>query len=478
MLPLCKIPTLVDHYSGYYAEMFSEQAFEHFQRMVSGLMLSENKTIQAINRLFFLDAKHPNSLNNFMNHSPYHLEDLDACRLKMLQDCEATRMKSVGKAAGCLSIDDTLLSHYGKCIEYISRLWDHTINTNILAHNLVTLHYSDDNCDYPVYYELWKPANIEKLEQALIDQQVHINTTHQANKEQTPVKWRRYLLNRYSIYQFKKPALQQTYKTKLHIAQALISQYVRTYPDHDLPICFDTWYTQPELCRYINKEVKRAYVGQVKESELLVLQGGKETTLKTHTEKLLEQHQALDDPFTFNKTTIPYKGKKEVYYTYCATRTTKRFGKQRLVISFSGAAFLQDPFKATARFFISNRFHWNASGICRISRHRWPVEVYHQEGKAEGLDQYQLRNFKAIQRHIALVVVVYSMLQCARHDPDLLPKLQYQLNNQLDGSIASWRRVVDANAFYDLVQWIFLATQRGQSLEKILELLMKTIAHS
>ena len=59
-------------------------------------------------------------------------------------------------------------------------------------------------------------------------------------------------------------------------------------------------------------------------------------------------------------------------------------------------------------FFISNQLHWQAPGITRIRRHRWPVEVYHEEGKAEGWDQYQVRDFEAIERHIGLVAVVYS----------------------------------------------------------------------
>ncbi len=54
-------------------------------------------------------------------------------------------------------------------------------------------------------------------------------------------------------------------------------------------------------------------------------------------------------------------------------------------------------------FYNGNRLIWHATGITRIRRHRWPVEVYHEEGKAEGLDQYQLRDFCAIQRHVALV---------------------------------------------------------------------------
>jgi len=59
------------------------------------------------------------------------------------------------------------------------------------------------------------------------------------------------------------------------------------------------------------------------------------------------------------------------------------------------------------------------------------VEVYHEEGKAEGLDQYQIRSFSAIQRHVALVAVVYSLLRAAQHDPVLRERLQQQLKVKL-----------------------------------------------
>jgi amino-acid N-acetyltransferase len=39
----------------------------------------------------------------------------------------------------------------------------------------------------------------------------------------------------------------------------------------------------------------------------------------------------------------------------------------------------------------------------------------------------QLRDFKAIERHIALVAVVYSLLRAAQHDLALRDKLQREL---------------------------------------------------
>jgi hypothetical protein len=119
-------------------------------------------------------------------------------------------------------------------------------------------------------------------------------------------------------------------------------------------------------------------------------------------------------------------------------------------------------------YLISNRLVWQAAGITRIRRHRWSVEVYHQEGKAEGLDRYQLRDWKAIQRHVALVAVVYSLLRAAQHDFDLRAKLQEQLRVQLKGSAAAWRRFTQAQILWCLGLCISAGLVQGIALQHIL----------
>lgn len=124
---------------------------------------------------------------------------------------------------------------------------------------------------------------------------------------------------------------------------------------------------------------------------------------------------------------------------------------------------------------VSNRLIWQATGITRIRRHRWPVEVYHEEGKAEGLDQYQLRDFDAIQRHVALVAVVYSLLRAAQHDPHLHKQLQRQLKIQLEGSPAFWRRAVQAQSLWNLGLFLSSGLTHGQPLRELMAPLLRAV---
>jgi hypothetical protein len=119
--------------------------------------------------------------------------------------------------------------------------------------------------------------------------------------------------------------------------------------------------------------------------------------------------------------------------------------------------------------------YWQASGLTRIRRHRWPVEVYHQEGKAEGLDQYQVRDFQAISKHIGLVAVTYSLLRATPHDPALLHKLQRHLKYDLDGSAPFWRRTAQAQSLWSLAALIAAGLAQGQSLDQVLSPLVATV---
>ena len=103
------------------------------------------------------------------------------------------------------------------------------------------------------------------------------------------------------------------------------------------------------------------------------------------------------------------------------------------------------------------------------------MEVYHEEGKAEGLDQYQLRDFEAIGRHVALVATVYSLLRAAQHDPVLRQRLQRELKQQLEGSAGFWCRVSQAQSLWSLALFISAGLAQGQSLRQVMMPLLRAV---
>jgi hypothetical protein len=115
-----------------------------FERYISGLIVSENKTVDGINRLFVNESRNQSSLNRLLTQSPFSLEDLNNARLDVLSTQPETQLKR----DGVLGINDSLLIHYGQEFEQIANLYDHVTGSYVWAHDLVTLHYSDNQTDY------------------------------------------------------------------------------------------------------------------------------------------------------------------------------------------------------------------------------------------------------------------------------------------------------------------------------------------
>lgn len=468
MLPLVEYPEVVQRYAPYFKDVFSAEALVEFKRYISGLIVCENKTVEGINRLFVHESRNQSSLNRLLTQSPYELEGLNQARLQMLSSLPGTQIK----AQGVLSVDDTLLSHYGKHFEQIAKLFDPVSRTYVWAHNLVGVHYSDDETDYPVQFQLWEPVDLERLEQGLRAAGIELKASKEALKESDPAKWRGYLLGVWQRQHKRHPAICELYDSKLIIAQKLLQRWVESHPDQKLPVTFDNWYTQPAFCRFLDQILQLAYVGTLVETDKVNLRTGQQT-LKDFAQQLKQEHlQAIQQGGkpVFRQITIAYKGEQEHYYSYCQTHHIHNFGKQRLVINYRQADLSDNP-----TFYISNRLVWQAAGITRIRRHRWSIEVYHEEGKAEGLDQYQLRNFSAIQRHVALVAVAYSLLRAAQHDPHLRQLLQCPLKVELEDHPAAWRRASQAQSLWCLALFISTGLSQGQSLQALMAPFLRAI---
>jgi hypothetical protein len=468
MIPLVEFPELVKHYAAFFQEVFSAEAFLEFQRYVSGLIVSENKTVDGINRLFIVESRNQSSLNRLLTESPFSLEELNRSRLGMLASLPGTQIKS----KGVLGIDDTLLIHYGQDFEKIAKLFDHVTQTYVWAHDLVTIHYSDDETDYPVLFQLWEPVELEKLEAGLRAAKIPLKASKEPLKESDPKKWRSYLLGVWQRQQKKHKELRELYDNKLILVEKMLTEWVAEHSQAHLPVTFDNWFTQPAFCRFLDQELKLAYVGTLTGTDKVNLKTG-QIPLEDFAERLKQEHlEAVShsrQPI-FQRINIPFKGEHETYYSYCNTHRLHNFGRQRLVINYRQADLSDKP-----TFYISNRLIWHAAGITRIRRHRWPVEVYHEEGKAEGLDQYQLRDFRGIQRHVALVAVAYSLLRAAQHDSSLRARLQRILHINLEGHPASGRRAAQAQSLWCLGLLISSGLAQGQSLREIMVPFLRAI---
>src|SRR5512142_421232 len=257
MFPLVEFPMLVRYYAPFFEHVFSTEAFIEFKRYISGLIVSENKTVDGINRLFIHESRNQSSLNRLLTASPFSLEALNQARLNLLHSVAGTRLKP----KGVLSVDNTLLTHYGQEFEQIAKLYDPVTESYVWAHDLVTLHYSDDATDYPLRFQLWQPADVVKIEEGLRAAQVPLKASKERLKETAPDKWRGYLLGVWQRRQKQHPEIRALYDSKLTIAQDLLRQWVSQHADLKLPVVFDNWFTQASFCQFVDQTLHLPYVG-------------------------------------------------------------------------------------------------------------------------------------------------------------------------------------------------------------------------
>ncbi|MCL5952617.1 MAG: hypothetical protein M1132_13015 [Chloroflexi bacterium] len=111
---------------------------------------------------------------------------MNQARLGVLGKLPGTQIKR----KGVLSVDDTFLIHTGEHFDQIALLRDPETGHFVGAHNLVTLHYSDDATDYPVRFQLWQSTDVEALEQGLVAAGFHLKESKLALKTTAPHKWR------------------------------------------------------------------------------------------------------------------------------------------------------------------------------------------------------------------------------------------------------------------------------------------------
>ena len=105
------------------------------------------------------------------------------------------------------------------------------------------------------------------------------------------------------------------------------------------------------------------------------------------------------------------------------------------------------------------------------------LHISRAEGKADGLDPYQVWDSQAIYRNIALIAVTSSRLRAAQHDHALLHTLQQQIKTKLDGSAGSCRRQTQAQALWALATFIATALSQGQTLSELMQPLITAVCY-
>jgi SRSO17 transposase len=146
---------------------FYERSFGLFVRYITGLLLSNNKTIDGLNSGFILKTDQSN-VNRFLTEYPWLKKDF-LHELKVL-----FTTNKVVKSLSFFVLDDTLLEKAGKSIESAGYHFDHTKNRCIYGHQVVTSGYVFASEFYPFLLELYTKQEDCKEENIVFKTKVEI----------------------------------------------------------------------------------------------------------------------------------------------------------------------------------------------------------------------------------------------------------------------------------------------------------------
>jgi hypothetical protein len=383
MLPLVKIPEFVKTYSKGYEGLFSPALMAHFERYLTGLHICERRNVESINNAFVIEVKDPSSLNRFLTEYKWSTAEVNQRRLKILQADE----KTAGKRSGVLILDDTFNEKFGEHFEEIGKYYLPSKKYYGLAHNLVTLHYADAVCDYPLELALYEQLNIAQALSDLIKAGAKLRWEI-IERKQRDSDLRRYL----GIQLGKIPELADKYPTKIRLACRLVDWAVAN--GWRQVIVFDSYFTCKELCQHIQAH-QLDWIGTVDESDGIYWQGKWQS---------IGDWLAGRDNKEFEEVKFNYHGEQQSYWAGSWVAQIGKLGRVRLVASYKEQDRSDKP-----KLYVTNKLIWEKKHILERRRRRWTIETAYEDVKGPlGFDEYEVRDIEAIKRHWYLVFVAYS----------------------------------------------------------------------
>ena len=400
-LPIVAPAPLVTKHASAFRDLFeNRKQYRHFENYLTGLMVLPNKSMANMTRCI-LDSADRSNVSRFLSIAPWLQESINRRRIRYLNQQTVSIRKS--KAESALLIDDTLCEHVGSLFEHVARHYDHTDNTFPIAHNPVTSHYVSGPVRFPVDLRLYRRYEEITCWESFVhkhfperDIPTKKKERQRLHKEVDPV-----LLQDPEFV-----ALHAQFRTKIDLAIELVLAAIGHKVRFSV-LLFDGWYLSEELVEVAGRR-RKDWISILKKNRNLETNSFKLKDADGQVIELENEHIAVEE---FVKRVPPkafleVKVDNKIYWTLTLAVHIPKLGKVRLVISYDNA-----DLTGTYAVLVTNRVDWKAQRIIATYLQRWPIETFYQDGKELlGLDEYLMRNAKAVGKHWCLVFVAYSLL--------------------------------------------------------------------
>lgn len=180
-----------------------------------------------------------------------------------------------------------------------------------------------------------------------------------------------------------------SYRTKLELAQDLVSGILRTGLPFEY-LVFDLWYNARWFTQWLDRQ-QICWVSTLKGNALITYRG------RTR-------------PVAVWAKQLPRRRIAGNTCAWVGTVHLPRYGPVRLVVATNGQGGLD--------YIVSNDQHRRGKTLLDRKRSRWNIETCFRDTKQlAGLGACQCRVPQAMERHVALVLLAFVVLQQARLDP-------------------------------------------------------------
>ncbi len=181
----------------------------------------------------------------------------------------------------------------------------------------------------------------------------------------------------------------EPYRTKLKLAQDVVSSVLRAGLSFEY-LTFDLWYNARWFVKWLDQQ-KIIWVSTLK--------GNRRITYRDRTQSVAVWAQQLPRHRIAGHT-----------WAWVGTVYLPQYGSVRLVVATNGMGDLD--------YIVSNDLHRRGKGLVHRKRRRWDIETCFRDTKQlVGLGACQCRVAQAMERHVALTLLTFMVLQLARLDP-------------------------------------------------------------
>jgi len=268
-----------------YKSIFTKPQFDHFKRLIAGLIISDNKTVQEINDCF--NECDQSSLNKFLTLSSWDREEVENIRME--------QVKKLNLSEGILIIDPTLLHKTGKHMEKANYHYDGLTKEKEWGHQLVHSIFTDGKNSFPLRGDIYiREVDADKNNPFKTTREIGMEHLDFAIKNNIPFwlvmadagLYADFFLNKIKSIN-KKYIIGIRISNKISISKGKrinVENYLNTLSDLD----FSTHIYEDEIYHIHVKEVYTRGVG--KEKLLISYKEGAEDNIKIYTTNIFDKN--------------------------------------------------------------------------------------------------------------------------------------------------------------------------------------------